>query len=52
MLNEKWNIMEKLPLMLSGEELKRRLEIKPFYDREIHSKAKSEKSTARYTLPC
>lgn len=46
MLKEKWSIMEKLPLMLSGEELKRRLEIKPFYDREIRSKGKSERLMA------
>lgn len=35
MLNEKWNIMEKLPPMLSGEELKSKLEIKPFYNNSI-----------------
>lgn len=46
MLKEKWNIMEKLPPMLSGEELKRRLEIKPFYDREIRTKGKSERLMA------
>lgn len=46
MLKEKWNIVEKLPPMLSGEELKRRLEIKPFYDREICSKGKSERLMA------
>lgn len=38
--------MEKLPPMLSGEELKRRLEIKPFYDGEIRSKTKSERLVA------
>lgn len=46
MLNEKWNIMEKLPPMLSGEELKERLEIKPFYDNGIRSKVKSERLMA------
>lgn len=46
MLKEKWNIVEKLPPMLSGEELKRRLEIKPFYDGEIRSKTKSERLVA------
>ena len=48
MLKEKWNIVEKLPPMLSGEELKRRLEIKPFYDGEIRSKTKSERLVALY----
>lgn len=46
MLKEKWNIVEKLPPMLSGEELKRRLEIKPSYDKEICSKTKSERLMA------
>ena len=46
MLKEKWNIVEKLPPMLSGEELKRRLEIKPFYGGEIRSKTKSERLMA------
>lgn len=46
MLNEKWNIMEKLPPMLSGEELKERLEIKPFYDNSIRLKAKPERLMA------
>lgn len=41
-----WNIIEKLPPMLSGEELKKRLEIKPPYDVEIRSKAKSERLMA------
>ena len=46
MLNEKWNIVEKLPPMLSGEELKERLQIKPFYDNSIRLKGKSEKLMA------
>lgn len=46
MFKEKWNIVEKLPPMLSGEELKSRLEIKPFYDGEIRSKTKSERLMA------
>ena len=46
MLKGKWNIVEKLPPMLSGEELKRRLEIKPFYDGEIRFKTKSERLMA------
>lgn len=46
MLKEKWNIVEKLPPMLSGEELKRRLEIRPSYDSEIRSKGKSERLMA------
>lgn len=46
MFNEKWNIMAKLPPMLSGEELKGRLEIKPFYDNSIQSKVKSERLMA------
>ena len=46
MLKKKWNIVEKLPPMLLGEELKRRLEIKPFYGGEIRSKTKSERLMA------
>lgn len=46
MLNEKWNIMEKLPPMLSGEELKSKLEIRPFYDEAVRFKAKSERLMA------
>lgn len=46
MFNEKRNIMAKLPPMLSGEELKGRLEIKPFYDNSIRSKVKSERLMA------
>lgn len=43
MLNEKWNFAEKLPTMLSGEELKRKLEIRPFYDNCSRLKVKSER---------
>ncbi len=46
MLKKKWDIVEKLPPMLSGEELEKRLEIKPSYDREIRSKGKSERLMA------
>lgn len=46
MFNEKWNIVEKLPPMLSGEELKERLQIKPFYDTSIRLKGKSERLMA------
>ena len=46
MFNEKWNIVEKLPPMLSGEELKERLQIKPFYDTSIRLKSKSERLMA------
>lgn len=46
MFKEKWNIVEKLPPMLSGEELKKKLEIKPFYDGEIRFKTKSERLMA------
>lgn len=46
MLNEKWNIMEKLPPMLSGEELERKLEIRPFYDNRSRLKTKSERLMA------
>ena len=38
--------MEKLPPMLSGEELKKRLEIKPSYDNSIRLKGKSERLIA------
>lgn len=44
--NRKWNIMEKLPPMLSGEELRERLQIKPFYDESIRLKTKSERLMA------
>lgn len=43
MFNEKWNITEKLPPMLSGAELKRKLEILPAYDASVRSKAKAER---------
>ena len=46
MLNEKWNFAEKLPTMLSGEELKRKLEIRPFYDNRSRLKTKSERLMA------
>lgn len=46
MLNEKWNIVEKLPPMLLGEELKRKLEIKPLYDESVRLKSKSERLMA------
>ena len=46
MLNEKWNFAEKLPTMLSGEELKRKLEIRPFYDNCNRLKVKSERLMA------
>ena len=46
MFNEKWNIMEKLPPMLSGEELERKLEIRPFYDNRSRLKTKSERLMA------
>lgn len=46
MLNGKWNIMEKLPPMLSGEELKRKLEIKPVYDESVRLKSRSERLMA------
>lgn len=46
MLNEKWNFAEKLPTMLSGEELKRKLEIRPFYDNRSRLKVKSERLMA------
>lgn len=38
--------MEKLPPMLSGEELRERLQIKPFYDESIRLKTKSERLMA------
>lgn len=43
---ENWNIVEQLPPMLSGEELKERLQIKPFYDSSIRLKNKSERLMA------
>ena len=46
MLNEKWDIVKKLPPMLSGEELKRKLEIKPPYDESVRLKSKSERLMA------
>lgn len=46
MLNEKWSIIEKLPPMLSGAELKEKLEIKPYYDNSIRLKSKSERLMA------
>ncbi|MBD5451206.1 MAG: AAA family ATPase [Lachnospiraceae bacterium] len=46
MFNEKWNIAEKLPSMLSGEELKRKLEIKPVYDESVRLKSKSDRLMA------
>lgn len=46
MFNEKWKIMEKLPPMLSGEELERKLEIRPFYDNRSRLKTKSERLMA------
>ena len=46
MLNERWNIVEKLPPMLSGAELKEKLEIKPYYDNSIRLKSKSERLMA------
>ena len=46
MFNEKWNFVEKLPTMLSGEELKRKLEIRPFYDNRSRLKVKSERLMA------
>ncbi len=44
--NRQWNLMEKLPPMLSGEELRERLQVKPFYDESIRLKAKSERLMA------
>ncbi len=46
MFNEKWNIVEKLPSMLTGEELKKKMEIRPFYDGSIRLKGKSERLMA------
>lgn len=46
MLNEKWNIVEKLPLMLSGEVLKRKLEMLPLYDESVRLKSKSDRLMA------
>ena len=46
MSNKKWSIIEKLPPMLSGVELKEKLEIKPFYDNSIRLKSKSERLMA------
>ncbi len=46
MLNEKWNIVEKMPPMLSGEELKERLQIRPSYDNSVRLKGKSERLMA------
>lgn len=46
MFNGKWNIVEKLPPMLSGKELKSRLEIKPRYDESVRLKSKSERLMA------
>lgn len=46
MFNEKWNIVEKLPPMLSGAELKEKLGIRPFYDNSIRLKSKPERLMA------
>ena len=46
MFNEEWNTVEQLPAMLSGEELKKKLEIRPFYDKGIRSKTKAERLMA------
>lgn len=46
MFNEEWNIVEQLPAMLSGEELKKKLEIRPSCDKSIRSKTKAERLMA------
>jgi len=46
MFDGKWNIVEKLPPMLTGEELKKKMEIRPFYDGGIRLKGKSERLMA------
>lgn len=46
MANDKWDIIGKLPPMLSGEELKRKLEIFPPYDISVRSKSRSERLMA------
>ncbi len=46
MLNEKWDVTGKLPPMLSGEELKKKMEIRPVYDDSIRLKPKPERLMA------
>lgn len=46
MFDGEWNIVEKLPPMLTGEELKKKMEIRPFYDGNIRLKGQSERLMA------
>ena len=45
-MNKEKNIVGQLPSMLSGVELKEKLEIKPFYDKSIRLKGKAERLMA------